>query len=188
MIRTVRVMWMDAPEALLDERRRRGLDVRDEMWDGVLHVVPPPGGPHQGLSSEFFLVAGAIAKRRGLVPRMETGLFRAADDYRVPDQLYCRPEHLSDRGAEGAELVVEVRSPDDETYRKLPFYAALGVREVLVLHPAPRRAELYRLVEDQLLPVQADAAGELASDVLGVRVAVAGDVLRLSWAGGGADV
>ena len=184
----MRVVWMEPPEALLDERRRLGLDGRDEMWDGVLHVVPPPGGPHQGLSSEFFGVVFPVAKRRGLVPRMETGLFRAADDYRVPDQVYCLPGHLSDRGAEGAELVVEVRSPDDDTYRKMPYYAALGVREVLVLHPAPRRAELYRLVEDQLLPVQADAAGELASDVLGVRIAARADVLRLTWEGGGADV
>jgi Uma2 family endonuclease len=184
----MRVVWLEAPETLLDERRRLGLDVRDEMWDGVLHVVPPPGGPHQGLSTEFLLAAGPVAKRLGLVPRMETGLFRAADDYRVPDQLYCRPEHLSDRGAEGAELVVEVRSEGDETYRKLPFYAALGVREVLVLHPEPRRAELYRLVEDQLLPVQADAAGELASAVLGVRVAPAGDTLHLTWDDGSADV
>jgi hypothetical protein len=32
---------------MLDERRRLGQDVRDEMWDGVLHMVPPPGGAHQ---------------------------------------------------------------------------------------------------------------------------------------------
>lgn len=181
------VMW-EAPRALLDERRRPGLDGRDEMWVGVLHVVPPAGGPHQGLSSEFFLSVGPVAKSRGLVPRMGTGLFRTADDYRVPDQLLCLPEHLSDRGAEGAELVVEVRSEGDDTYRKLPFFAALGVREVLVLHPALRRAELYRLVEDRLLPVQADAAGELASDILGVRVGATAEALRLTWDGGTADV
>lgn len=184
----MRVVWLEAPEGLLDERRALGLDGHDEMWEGELHVVPPAGGPHQGLSTEFLLAVGPLAKRLGLVPRMETGLFRRADDYRVPDQLYCRPEHLSDRGAEGAELVVEVRSEGDETYRKLPFYAALGVREVLVLHPAPRRAELYRLVEDRLLPVQADAAGELASDVLGVRVAAQPAALHLTWDGGSAEV
>lgn len=184
----MRVVMLEAPQALLEERRRLGLDGHDEMWDGVLHVVPPAGGPHQGLSSEFFLATAPVAKGRGLVPRMGTGLFRSAEDYRVPDQLYCRPEHLSDRGAEGAELVVEVRSEGDDTYRKLPFFAVLGVREVLVLHPSPRRAELYRLVEDRLLPVQADAAGELASDVLGVRVAPGAEALRLTWDGGSAEV
>jgi hypothetical protein len=158
----MRVVMLEAPQALLDERRRLGLAGRDEMWGGVLHVVPPAEGPHQGLSSEFFLTAGPVAKARGLVPRMGTGLFRTADDYRVPDQLHCLPGHLSERGAEGAELVV--------------------------LHPTPRRAELYRLVEDRLPPVQADAAGELASDVLGVRVRAVPDALRLTWDGGSADV
>jgi len=38
------------------------------------------------------------------------------------------------RGVEGpAELVVEVRSPGDETYDKLPFYERKGVRQVLVV-------------------------------------------------------
>jgi hypothetical protein len=183
----MRVVMLEAPQAMLDERRALGLDGHDEMWDGVLHVVPPAGGL-QGLSSEFFGVMFRVAKSRGLVPRMETGLFRTADDFRVPDQLYCRPDQLSDRGAEGAELVVEVRSAGDDTYRKLPFFAALGVREVLVLHPEPRRVELYRLVGDQLLPVQADAAGELASDVLGVRIAATAAALRLTWDGGTAEV
>jgi hypothetical protein len=46
---------LEAPQALLDERRRLGLDRRDEMWDGVLHVVPPPKDAHQSLGAEFFL-------------------------------------------------------------------------------------------------------------------------------------
>ncbi len=41
-----------------------------------------------------------------------------------------------------ADLVVEVRSPDDESYAKLDFYAAKGVREVLVLHPAEGSADI----------------------------------------------
>lgn len=35
---------MEVPEAMLAERRRLGLDRRDEMWNRVLHMVPPPGG------------------------------------------------------------------------------------------------------------------------------------------------
>lgn len=178
---------LEIPQTMLDERRRLGLDVRDEMWDGVLHVVPPPGGPHQGVSSELFLVLGPRAKGCGLAPRMETGLFRAAEDYRVPDQLYCRPELLSDRGAEGADLVVEVRSPGDETYDKLDFYSALGVREVLVVHPADRQVEVYRAVGGRLLPVQA-VGGVLAVETLGVEFRSGDGVLHLSWDGGSAEV
>jgi hypothetical protein len=35
---------LDVPGSLLDERRRLGLDVVDEVWEGVLHMVPPPSG------------------------------------------------------------------------------------------------------------------------------------------------
>ena len=183
---------LDAPGAMLDERRRLGQDKRDEMWDGVLHMVPPPGGAHQGLSSEFFLVVGPLAQSRGLRARIETGLFRAADDYRVPDQLFCREDQLSERGVEGAELVVEIRSPRDETYEKLDFYARLGVREVIVLHTSPRSPEVFRAVGGRLLPVQPASDGGLGSDVLGVRLTtVDGPVdaaLRVTWDGGGADL
>ncbi len=184
----MQALFLDAPEAVLQERRRLGLDRRDEVWGGVLHVVPPPGGPHQRLSTAVLIAVGPLTAGRGLVPHAETGLFRAADDYRVPDQLYCRPEHLSERGAEGAELVVEVRSEGDETYRKLPFYAAVGVREVLVLHPGDRTAELFRAVDGDLRPVSPDAEGGLRSDVLGVHLVTVDGELRISWSGGAAAV
>ena len=46
---------LDVPESLLDERRRLGLDVFDEVWEGVLHMVPPPSGEHQRLELELGL-------------------------------------------------------------------------------------------------------------------------------------
>lgn len=158
------------------------------MWDGVLHLVPLPGGAACALNTEFFLAAGPLGEPRGLVPLVVAGLFRSDEDYRVPDQLYCRPEHLSERGAEGAELVVEVRSDGDETYRKLEFYVALGVREVLVLHPNPRAVELFRLVDDRYVVVSPDAAGTVLSQVLDLRLGVEGEKLRLTWSDGSADV
>lgn len=178
---------LEAPQAMLDERRRLGLDRRDEMWDGVLHVVPPAGGPHQRLSTELMLVLGQLAKRRGLVPHVEAGLFRTAENYRVPDQLYCRPDDLSDRGAEGAELVVEIRSAGDETYDKLDFYAAAEVRELLVVHPGDRRAEVFRAVGGRLLPVQA-TGGTLGLETLGVELRTGAGVLHLSWDEGSTEI
>ncbi len=91
---------------MLDERRPLGLDGQDEMWDGVLHMVPPAGGP-QRIGAKLLAVLLPLAGRRGLVGHYEAGLFRSQSDYRVPDQLYCRPEDMSERGAEGAALVVE---------------------------------------------------------------------------------
>ncbi|MGH3718911.1 MAG: Uma2 family endonuclease [Pseudonocardiaceae bacterium] len=59
----------------------------------------------------------------------------------------------ADRGAEGAELVVEISSKGDETYEKIDFYAELRVREMLIVHPDGRWVELLRAIGGRLLPV-----------------------------------
>jgi hypothetical protein len=173
-----------ASETVLAERRRLGADRRDEMWDGVHHLVPLPSGPQQGLSAEFLLAVGPVAKSRGLVPHFGTALFRAADDYRVPDQLYCRPEHLSERGAEGAELVVELGPDTGAARRKLGFYAALSVHEVLVLRLDDRTATLFRAVDGELRLVDADEDGGLHCDVLDVDLHTVDGQLRITGATG----
>jgi Uma2 family endonuclease len=184
----MRGVLIEVPEQMLAERARLGLDGRDEMWDGVVHMVPPAGGRHQRLGSKLLVTLDPVATRLGLVASYETGLFRSADDYRVPGLVFCRAEHVSERGAEGADLVVELRSPGDESYAKLDFYAALGVREVLVVRPDDRTVELFRLVDTRLLPVSADAEGGLRSDVLGVRCVTRDDALQLRWDGGSATL
>jgi len=186
----MRGVLLEVDEALLERRRCTGADRWDELWDGVLHMPPPPGDAHQALGQGLFRVLAPLAEARSLRPRYETGLFRTADDYRVPDQSYAPPERFSDRGIEGAAaLVVEIRSPHDETYEKLDWYAAQGVPEVLVVHPEDRRVELYVLRGARLVLVQADAAGEVASEVVAARFAtVAGPRLRVTWNGGAADL
>ena len=164
---------MSVDPEFLEERRRLGIDGFDEAWDGELHMNPPAGGPHQLFSSRFFLVLAPLASDRGLEALMETGVFRpdTKDDYRVPDSSYFAPELLSERGIEGAAaLVIEVRSRDDETYAKLPFYAAVGVGELLVVHPDDRRAELYRFADGQVVAVQADPDRGFQLTALGVWV------------------
>ncbi|HKA04265.1 MAG TPA: Uma2 family endonuclease, partial [Acidimicrobiales bacterium] len=42
-----------------------------------------------------------------------------------------------------AAVVVEVVSPDDETYEKFGFYAAHGVDELIVADPAGRTASSW---------------------------------------------
>lgn len=135
---------LDVPPPMLEERRRLGLDVFDEVWEGVLHMVPPPSGNHQFVGTELTLAISAAAKRRGLVLTYETGLFAADDDYRVPDVIVSRPEQRTRRGVDGtAALVVELLSPGDETYDKVPWYAARHVDDILVIDPDSRRVELY---------------------------------------------
>ncbi len=185
-------MMVDVPEQLLAERRKAGVDRWDEVWEGVLHMVPPPSGAHQRFGMRLAHVLDALAREAGLVGSYETGLFRPGtdDDYRVPDQVYARPDLLTERGVDGpAELVVEIRSPGDETYDKLRFYADLGVGEVLVAHPGEGRAEVFSLRGDRHVPLEADPRGEMTVESLGVRLStVAGARLRLAWTGGHAEL
>lgn len=184
----MRALLLSVPPEMLEERRRLGLDGRDEMWDGVVHVVPPAGDAQQEVQADLFHTLYPLARRRGLVPRFETGLYRDSADYKVPDQLFCRPDQRSERGAEGAELVVEVRSLGDETLDKIDWYAALGVREMLIIHPEGRRFELLRNVGGRLLPVSADGSGTVRCEVLDLGIATVADQLVLTWDGGSAQI
>jgi Uma2 family endonuclease len=126
------------------ERRRMGGDRWDEVWEGELHMVPPPSGRHQSLASELFDALRDLARARGLKRTVQPGFYRAADDYRVPDLAFYRPEQLGDRGLEGAaELLVELVSPGDRSRAKLPWYAARDVREVLLVDSRTLAVELY---------------------------------------------
>ena len=99
----MRAIVLDMPPAWLDERRRSGADRWDEVWNGVLHVVPPPGTEHQRLAGRLERVLTPIAESRGLEVLHETGVFHSHEDerdYRVPDLVVVRAENLSERGVE----------------------------------------------------------------------------------------
>ncbi len=127
-------------DALKKRRRISGLDRLDEVWEGVLHMVPAPNFGHARAGQQLAEILGPLARAAGLIPTMqEFNLGDSIDDFRVPDGGLHRP------GAEGiwlptAALVVEIVSPGDETWQKLPFYAAHGVDEVLILDPEERGA------------------------------------------------
>ena len=176
-------------ERLIDDRRRLGIDKRDECWAGEWHLVNPPKRWHGHLNSRLHRVLAALAEARGLDAYMsEAGVFGAADDWRVHDQVYARPEDGRDLGFVSAELVVEVRSPGDDSYRKLGFYAARGVSEVLIVHE-DRRVELFRLAGGALAPVAPGPDGDVRCEALGVTfTTVAGPRLNIAWDGGSADV
>lgn len=176
---------LSVPESLLEERRRSGADGRDEMWEGVLHMVPPPKGLHQRLNCALIVAFGPLAQARDLVGQVEGGLWRQGDDYRVPDLCYARPDQLSERGVEGAVLVVELLSPGDETYAKLDWYAAVGVDEVLVVDVETRLPEVFVRRGERMVLL----SGRAWVESLGVELTVVdGPRLRVTWDGGAAEV
>ncbi len=109
-------------EAFLDRRRALRQDLFDEIREGAYHVAPASHPWHGYVDNVLAELLGPYAKSAGLVG---TGPFNLgqADDYRVPDRGYHRtlPSVI---WVATAAIVVEVVSPDDETWAKFEFYAS----------------------------------------------------------------
>ena len=187
----MRVLFVDAPPELLAERRRLGLDRRDELWEGVVHVVPQPETGHQVFGANVIGAASARLRRRGLQITYETAVYQPGHrewSYRVPDLIVTRPALLATSGIEGPpELVLEILSPNDESREKFPFYAALGCREVLLVDRRRHSFELFRLTDGELVPVPPDEAGTVRLEAFEASISVAGVALRVGWADDGED-
>jgi Uma2 family endonuclease len=120
-------------EALLEKRRRLGQNLFDEVWEGVLHMNPAPAGRHGNLDQQLAVILDPLARQAGLT---STGPFNLGgeEDYRVPDRGLHR-DWTDSVWYPTAALVVEIVSPDDETWEKLEFYAAHEVDELLIVDP-----------------------------------------------------
>lgn len=180
----MRAVLVDA-ESFLAQRRHQGMDKFDECWDGEWHFVNPPKSWHALLNADMLVALAPLAHARGLRSSGDSlGVFAAENDWRVPDQVYVRPDQIVEEGVVGAELVVEFYSPGDESYLKLPFYASRGIAEVLIVH-RDRRFELFRLGPDGSYEPVEDGR----STVLRVMfTTVDGPRLRIDWDGGAAEV
>lgn len=161
---------------MLAERRRLGLDRHDEMWEGVLHMVPPASSRHQQLEAQLVVALETVVRPRGWYVQAEAGVFSADDDYRVPDVVVFGPEARSERGVDGAPvLVVEIRSPGDESHAKVPWYSGRGAAAVLVVDRDSLGLDLHSAAGR----VEPDADGGVLLEPLGVRVVPRGGTLSV---------
>ena len=161
----MRTLLLDPPpagiEELLERRRRLGLDRGDEVWEGVLHVVPGPSHQHADVAQQLAVVLDAPARAAGLQPTMaEFNLGESEADFRVPDGgLHRTP--AAEMWHPTAAMVVEILSPDDQTFEKLPFYAAHGVDEVLIIDPDAQRVHWLALADGDYKPIEQSRLIEL---------------------------
>ncbi len=149
----MKAVMPSVPPEILEWRKRSGADRWDEMWNGVLHIMPAPNREHQDLegSLEGYL-RSHWGRPRGARVYHQINLAPPGgrpDDYRIPDLVLLTAERFAidhNEYFEGApDAVVEIHSPDDEAYDKLPFYEELGVPEAWVIHRDTKQPEVYLL-------------------------------------------
>jgi len=139
--------------AMLKDRRRRGIDYHDEVWDGVHVIIPPPTNRQQEMVGDLGTVLREIIgdKRNG---RAYCGV-NVSDrkkgwekNHRVPDvAVILRGSRAIDCSTHfhgGPDFLVEIDSPGHAAHEKLPFYTRIGVRELLILDRDSTRMWIYR--------------------------------------------
>lgn len=169
----MRTLILDPPtaglEELLERRRRSGLDRLDEVWEGTYHMVPAPTHAHGDVESQLHTLLRPLSQRAGLEMTGQCNLGEGEHDFRVPDGALHRP------GASGtwhptAALVIEIVSPGDESWEKLPFYAAHRVDEVVIVDPQERSVSWFALSGGEYRAVERSGLVELGAQELAERL------------------
>jgi Uma2 family endonuclease len=179
----MRAVMLEVSEELLASRRERGHDRWDEMWEGELHMVPPPHQRHGRLEADlvvFFklhweaLGLGRVYLETGVkrpgAPLQEVAGQRISSDYRTPDLSFLLPDHY-DRVQDGwivggPSAVLEVVSPGDESRDKLPFYLSVGVQEAIFVDRDTCAVEVQRAGSKGFEIVAPESSGWVGSAVL----------------------
>jgi Uma2 family endonuclease len=169
----MRTLVLDPPppqlEALLEQRRRTGTDKHDEVWEGVYHVIPVGGIAHSLVAQQLAVLLDAPARAHGLLVSTEFNLASSKDNYRVPDLgVHRDPQPVV--WVPTAAIAVEVLSPDDDTWKKLPFYAQHEVDELLIVDPAERSVTWLALREGEYRPIEHSAILDLGASGLVERI------------------
>lgn len=132
--------WTEAEYLALQKRSRRLV----ELTDGQIEVLSMPNPFHQRIVRYLFrlLEACVAAIGSGEVFFAPLPIRLWAGKYRDPDIAFLRPGRISDphQQPQGADLVVEVVSDDDEDRRrdfdtKRQEYAQAGVAEYWIVDP-----------------------------------------------------
>lgn len=169
--------WSDAQYLRITDQTNRLL----EFTDGVIEVLPMPTRSHQAISRWLFLALLAFVQHSGgtvfyapLRVQVRPGKFRE------PDLLVLLDEH-DPRNQEafwlGADLVIEIVSPDDperDTVEKVADYAEAGIPEYWIVNPLDETITVLQLAGTQYAQFGVFGRGQLArsSQLAGLEIAV----------------
>jgi len=143
----------DLQRRLLNERRRQdGADRFDEVWEGLYVMAPLPDNEHQEIQMNLgAAIVDAFGWDSSVLVRAGANVSDRDKDwthnYRVPDVVVFLPGNPAlNHGTHwqgGPDFLVEIVSRGDRARKKLPFYAKVGVREVLIVNRKPWSLEHY---------------------------------------------
>jgi Uma2 family endonuclease len=141
-------------ERIQADRRESGADRYDEVWEGVSVTSPMADDEHQDIVTQLASILQIVVQWAGLgvarsgvnISDRQAGWER---NYRIPDVAVflngTSAKNLGTHWVGGPDLAIEVCSPGDQTRAKLPFYGAIGTRELWILDREPWVLEQYEL-------------------------------------------
>jgi Uma2 family endonuclease len=168
----------EAEREIIRDRRARGIDSFDEVWDGVYVVSPIADNEHQYTGGKLYVALDdALSRLPGVRVYPPINVSDRPEkwkkNFRCPDASVFLPDNpAEDRVTHwygGPDFVVEVVSPYDRSRKKLGFYAKVGVKELLLVDRKPWSLELYRLTDGELKLVAKLVPGDptsIGSEVL----------------------
>ncbi len=167
---------------LIAKRRAMGVDKFDEVWEGVYIMAPMANDEHQDLVSDLTTVLNIAVDWVGL-GKVRPGVNVSDQEhdwqynYRCPDVVvFLNNTQAENRGSHwlgGPDFAIEVVSKHDRAWEKLPFYAKVGVRELMLIDRDPWKVTLYRLQDGELVE-----AGQSPDDHEGILVS---EIVPLNW-------
>jgi Uma2 family endonuclease len=150
-LRPIQGLWTEEQYLAMTDHSRRLL----EFDDGYIEVLPMPTDKHQAISQFVFLAFLAFIQRiGGKVQYAPLRLQIRSGKYREPDILLVRDANdprRQNRYWLGADLVVEIVSPDDpdrDTKVKRADYAEAGIPEYWIIDPEDEAIIVLRLEGD----------------------------------------
>ena len=162
--------WSEADYLALDTNRLV------ELVDGNLEVLPMPKLSHQAIVRFLFelLRAFAAKSKSGTVFFAPLRVRIRPETIREPDIVFFAAENYARLGedyCDGADLVMEIVSPDDESHdrdyvKKRRDYAAASVQEYWIVDPQIERITVLALEGDQYRAHGEFSRGQQATSVL----------------------
>lgn len=162
-------LWTEAQYLKLSDQSNHLI----EFTDGHIEVLPMPTDSHQAISQFIFLALLACIQRIGGKVQFAPLRLRIREGkQREPDILLVRDKNdprRQNRYWLGADLVVEVVSPDDperDTVEKVADYAEAGIPEYWIVNPIDETITVFTLAGETYATHGVFRRGDVATSLL----------------------